>query len=189
MSQMYRNVKSNAVVRRGVPYKGQEVIYVGQRRTLIDPAKFERDYVSIGQGAYNALPVLERIVSPAPGGNQSTVYVPKPAIAQPSAFKPQPKYDYYRAEDWEREVRKLPCQNCGAPPRSESSHANWSRAGKGKGIKASNITAALCHACHAALDQGSEATRMERENTWLWAFFKTTEALAVNGAIKIVNAE
>lgn len=100
-------------------------------------------------------------------------------------FNPQPKHNYYRGADWEKAVRLLPCQRCDVEGQTQSSHPNWSWAGKGKSIKASNITAALCVKCHQEIDSGSKLDGYERENAWLRAFWKTAEALANSGKLVV----
>ena len=100
-------------------------------------------------------------------------------------FNPQPKHAYYRGADWEKAVRQLPCQLCGLYGQTQSSHPNWAWSGKGKSIKGSNVTAALCVSCHSELDQGSKLNRDEREYAWLRAFWKTAEALANSGKLVV----
>jgi len=46
-------------------------------------------------------------------------------------------------------------------------HSNQSKDGKGMSIKAHDYrVAAMCHTCHAALDQGSTMSRQERIDMW-----------------------
>jgi len=52
------------------------------------------------------------------------------------------------------QVRSLPCCNCGASPRSQAAHSNFSEHGKGRSIKAGDAyTIPLCVDCHQRLDQ------------------------------------
>lgn len=84
------------------------------------------------------------------------------------------KTNYYRSPKMMEVVRSLPCANCGAEDGTVcGAHANWSWANKGRGIKADDLVAALCHKCHMQLDQGSTLSRSERESMWLRAFYQT----------------
>lgn len=76
------------------------------------------------------------------------------------------------------------CQNCGRhqPEGCEPAHANWSWAGKGERLKAHDcFHAALCHACHAWLDQGKgpdptgiyEGDREGKLEMWVHAYIGT----------------
>lgn len=80
------------------------------------------------------------------------------------------------------------CQHCGkhAPSGCEPAHANWSEYGKGAMLKAHDWAhAAMCHECHAALDQGAHWTRDERRAMWERAFLKTLALYWVNGWLKV----
>lgn len=71
-------------------------------------------------------------------------------------------------------AHRLPCQCCGRGQASEPAHSNQSKHGKGMSIKSHDVFfAALCHDCHASLDQGSKLTREERQEMWQRAFEKT----------------
>ena len=60
-------------------------------------------------------------------------------------------------------IRKLPCVRCGNP-NSQAAHSNSSRAGKGRGIKASDaFVIPLCATCHAAFDRFELGNRAESE--------------------------
>ena len=80
----------------------------------------------------------------------------------------------------------LPCQWCGEGVASEPAHSNHQRHGKGMGIKAHDAYfAALCHSCHAELDQGSRWTREERANIWQSAHDRTMLELWRRGWIRV----
>jgi transposase-like protein len=66
-------------------------------------------------------------------------------------------------------IRSLPCCQCGASPRSQAAHSNFSAHGKGKGIKADDrYTIPLCHSCHSSLDQNlSQQTRQQQLDWFL----------------------
>ncbi len=68
------------------------------------------------------------------------------------------------------------CQGCGigTPDGCEPAHANWSIYGKGMSIKAhDNFHAALCHWCHAGLDQDNKMSREEKMEFWYRAHIAT----------------
>lgn len=51
-------------------------------------------------------------------------------------------------------IRALPCCVCGAGPRSQAAHSNFSEHGKGRGIKADDkYTIPLCDTDHKRFDQ------------------------------------
>lgn len=74
----------------------------------------------------------------------------------------------YRNKQLLEIVRKSPCQNCGSQNGTVvAAHSNQSRDGKGMGIKAHDYRiAALCHACHSELDQGTRLSKQERIELW-----------------------
>lgn len=79
------------------------------------------------------------------------------------------------------------CQLCGrfAPDGCEPAHSNWSEHGKGMSIKAHDcFFAAMCHDCHAALDQGKDGGRWEK---WRVAADRTILALWRNGWLKVAK--
>jgi hypothetical protein len=80
------------------------------------------------------------------------------------------------------------CTNCGeyVPSGCEPAHANWSEFGKGAMVKANDHWhAALCHRCHAELDQGMTLTREERKSLWQRAHIKTMDLYWHKGWIKV----
>ena len=85
-------------------------------------------------------------------------------------------------------VRQAPCQNCGKSDGTIcAAHSNHSRDGKGMGIKAHDYRiAALCHACHAELDQGIRLTRAERLELWEAAHRGTVGWLFENDHLTVV---
>jgi len=99
-----------------------------------------------------------------------------------------PKQTRFRSQAFRELLREIPCSECGAEDGSVSAaHANWSDlGGKGKSLKASDsYCAALCHACHCALDQGSRMTFEERRNFWMRACVKTYATLLERGLLRI----
>ena len=91
--------------------------------------------------------------------------VPRPADAPRAVMAlctapatPAPKEGRYISEVWRRNVASIPCVFCGLP--SQAAHRNE---GKGLGLKTDDcLTAALCQACHAEIDQGKALSRPER---------------------------
>lgn len=81
----------------------------------------------------------------------------------------------YRNKKLLEAVRQMPCQNCGAQDGTVcAAHSNFSEHGKGMGQKASDAcVAALCHRCHAILDQGKDLSKAERREMWLDAHVST----------------
>lgn len=64
-------------------------------------------------------------------------------------------------------IRQLPCCECGRAAPSQAAHSNFSKHGKGRGIKADDkYTIPLCHVCHAALDQ--YRLDMDRQESLEW---------------------
>ncbi|WP_367394536.1 hypothetical protein [Cupriavidus sp. Agwp_2] len=85
-------------------------------------------------------------------------------------------------------VRAFPCTNCGRQDGTVvAAHSNQLRDGKGRGLKAHDYRiAAMCHTCHAALDQGSKLSRAEREEMWEAAHRKTVGLLFEAGLVKVI---
>jgi hypothetical protein len=71
--------------------------------------------------------------------------------------------------------RVTECQNCGRwTDGCEPAHANWHEYGKGGALKAHDLYhAALCHDCHAMLDQGNTLSKDEKKALWQHAHRKT----------------
>ena len=92
------------------------------------------------------------------------------------------KQPTFRSEKWLRAVASLPCVQCGAEGQTQAAHRNM---GKGMGIKTHDCwTAALCHTCHAVIDQGGHMTRDERREALDRAILLTLAELAVKGLVK-----
>ncbi len=72
-----------------------------------------------------------------------------------------------RDKAWLKAVSSLDCQRCGMSGQTQAAHANWSKYGKGMGMKAHDcFVAALCQTCHFAIDQGAKMTAEERVDEW-----------------------
>lgn len=79
------------------------------------------------------------------------------------------------------------CMHCAghAPDGCEPAHANWSAYGKGMSIKAHDCYfAALCHRCHAELDQGP-VSREDKQAMWRAAFDRTLLTLWEQGMVRV----
>lgn len=64
-------------------------------------------------------------------------------------------------------IRSLCCCQCGASPRSEAAHSNFSIHGKGKGIKADDkYSIPLCRSCHANFDQNLNQQTRQQQLDW-----------------------
>ena len=83
-------------------------------------------------------------------------------------------------------IRQSPCQACGREDGTiVAAHSNQLRDGKGRGIKAHDYRiAALCHACHSEIDQGTKLSKAERIETWEEAHRRTIGWLFENNHIK-----
>lgn len=85
-----------------------------------------------------------------------------------------PKFQYFRSKKHLKNVAELPCQICYVEGRTQASHSNQSKHGKGRGIRASDeFTAALCIEHHYEIDQGSNLTKQQRLDMWNEAHQKT----------------
>lgn len=84
-------------------------------------------------------------------------------------------------------VRAFPCTHCGRQDGTVvAAHSNQLRDGKGRGLKAHDYRiAALCHRCHADLDQGSKMSRAEREEIWEAAHRRTMGQLFERGIVMV----
>lgn len=89
------------------------------------------------------------------------------------------KFEYVRSSKLMQAYRKIPCQNCDIDDGTVvAAHSNAAEHGKGKGIKASDVyVAALCNACHMAVDQGRVLSRTERVAVWTAAWVRTVKTL------------
>ena len=86
------------------------------------------------------------------------------------------------------------CPNCVEfrPDGLEPAHANCPEFGKGMSIKAGDWAhAALCHTCHAWLDQGKGMdpsdrwTDCEKRQMWERAYWETVRVYWMNGWLKV----
>lgn len=92
----------------------------------------------------------------------------------------------YRNERLRRAVASLPCMECGMDGRTQASHSNQLRDGKGMGLKAHDYRlAALCVECHAELDQGKTMSRSERDELWEAAHRRTIGLLFERGLLVV----
>ena len=81
------------------------------------------------------------------------------------------------------QVRSLPCCHCGASPRSQAAHSNFSEHGKGMGTKADDeYTVPLCHSCHSQLDQYNMGMSKNESIAWFENRLKF-----VNGVLNDIN--
>lgn len=93
----------------------------------------------------------------------------------------------YRNEKLKRAVASLPCQICGVQGRTQASHSNQLRDGKGMGIKAHDYRiAALCVECHAEIDQGKNMSKAEKIALWDEAHRSTIGELFRLGLVDVV---
>lgn len=83
--------------------------------------------------------------------------------------------------------RVTECQACGRHTEGcEPAHANWSEFGKGMGLKAHDLFhAAMCHQCHAELDQGCKMSFEDRKAMWTRAYINTQLLYWQNGWIHV----
>jgi hypothetical protein len=89
------------------------------------------------------------------------------------------------------------CQNCGrwSEHGCDPAHANGQIAEKGVAIKGNDdMHAALCHPCHAWLDQGGKGkdpsgryvvSAEDKWDLWMRAHFKTMRLYWANGWLKV----
>lgn len=98
---------------------------------------------------------------------------------------PVAKFAYVRDERFQAMCRAMACQHCGASGPDAGvtwAHSNQSKHGKGKGVKASDErVAALCHGCHAELDQGRANSLAQKIAMWDWAHWRTVAEAICHG--------
>ena len=100
-----------------------------------------------------------------------------------STTAPAPKEGRHESTAWRRAVAGLPCVLCGRQGETQCAHRNE---GKGLGLKTDDaLTAALCAACHSAIDQGKEFNREERRQLMDRAILLTVRQLARIGKLRI----
>ena len=104
------------------------------------------------------------------------------SVALPMA-QPVLKDNRHESEPWRRAVAALPCVLCQREGETQAAHRNE---GKGMGVKTDDaLTAALCHTCHSAIDQGPDFSRDERRRRLDVAILLTIRALARAGKLRI----
>lgn len=102
----------------------------------------------------------------------------KPVSGEVVAF---PKDEPFRSEKWLAAVRSLHCMRCFKEGATQAAHRNQD---KGMSTKTDDsLTAALCVACHAEIDQGKDMTRAERREALDVAILMTLRALARKGLV------
>jgi hypothetical protein len=121
---------------------------------------------------------------PLPRIERFSVYVSEPlrrGTYATAGTQPDPKREYVRSRPLLDAVRHLACCGCGVRDGTiVPAHSNWEVHGKGGHIKADdNRIAALCMACHDAIDQGSKLLEIERQLFWWQAHVKTVHGLIV----------
>lgn len=89
----------------------------------------------------------------------------------------------YISEKLRRHVASLPCMRCGVEGRTQASHSNQSRDGRGMNHKTPDYRiAALCCECHYEVDYGS-GSREEKRQLWEEAHRATIGELFARGLI------
>ena len=98
---------------------------------------------------------------------------------------PVPKFAYVRDERLRDMCRAMPCQHCGIEGEDAGvtwAHSNQLRHGKAKSLKASDVyVAALCHTCHAELDQGKTMDAAQKVALWEAAHRRTVDTAQAAG--------
>jgi len=98
-----------------------------------------------------------------------------------------PKEKPYRNEKLRRAVASLPCQICGIEGRTQASHSNQQRDGRGIGHKTHDFRlAALCDTCHYSIDYGKDMSREQKVEAWEDAHRKTIGQLFLLGLVDVV---
>lgn len=84
-------------------------------------------------------------------------------------------------------VASLPCQvaGCGIEGRTQVSHSNQLRDGKGRGLKSYPWrVAGICDGHHFEIDQGSKLSKQERRDMWDEAHRNTMGELFARGLVR-----
>ncbi len=92
----------------------------------------------------------------------------------------------FRSETLRRLAKDIPsCQLCGAYNHGQviGAHSNRLADGKGRGLKAHDLVAYVCEACHAEID--GEGDRQLRHNQFLQAYYNSTLWLLREGHLQI----
>lgn len=99
------------------------------------------------------------------------------------------KYGVYRNPKLLKAAQDCPeCMHCGKHNEGDvvAAHSNQLKDGHGRGIKAQDYRIAyLCFACHYAVDQGKDMSKVERREMWDEAHRKTIGWLFESGKLKI----
>lgn len=89
----------------------------------------------------------------------------------------------FRSAKWLQAVREIECCVICGNYGVQAAHRNE---GKGVGLKVEDcLTAALCHECHAAIDNGRDMTREERRAEMDRAIVLTLKELANSGRVTV----
>ena len=100
------------------------------------------------------------------------------------------KYTMFHPTDQSKlwgHVAAQDCAYCGAIGPVQVAHSNQARDGKGMSVKSYPWrVAALCPACHYALDQGKELTKIDRRDMWEAAHRQTIGRLFEEGKVRPV---
>ena len=128
---------------------------------------------------------------PAKQWDGATMPTPRATVQSNRAtsryVEPIGKFTYVRSKALLAACGTLNCQHCGqvntgeAHGKIDAAHSNQARHGKGGAIKASDVyIAALCRACHTAIDSGSVLSYARRSDIWDRAHRRTITALVMN---------
>ena len=105
-------------------------------------------------------------------------------LIMPSFLKTQ----YYRSPKMLKAMRLFPCSHCGVEDGTIiGAHLNSAWAGKGRGIKASDIVAALCAQCHSDCDNFRGEWALDPDLLQLKAVFQTMVFGFENGIFKVAK--
>ena len=98
------------------------------------------------------------------------------------------KTQYYRSPKMLKVMRLFPCSVCGADDSTiVGAHSNNSRHGKGRGIKAHDIVAALCQQHHAEYDSSTGEFAFSATEQFLEAVFETMRYGFENGIFEVAK--
>ena len=97
----------------------------------------------------------------------------------------------WRSEQIKKLAAKAPhCMRCEARNRGDvvGAHSNSLRDGKGMGLKAHDLVAYLCPACHDLVDERAGGwAREDREREFLRAVYRTVLWLLQEGYLKVIG--
>ena len=98
------------------------------------------------------------------------------------------KTKYYRSPKMLKAMRLFPCAHCGAEDGTViGAHLNAQWAGKGRGIKASDIVAALCAQCHTDCDNFRGEWALDPDLLQLKAVWETMRYGFENGIFVVAK--